>query len=284
MSIADSAVLVTLSIGTWSARKLDKHKTEEVNAQNNADSRAANLTKNLMVGTGLVKQVVDYAAACRLENTRWTLPWANDGERCLPTKLVLPYKTEFNKRKDEFYRLRDRVVDNYYSLQQTAANYLGDFYNPDDYPDVDTVWGKYEWRQTWKPIPTSGHLYVDLPAQELDEMRRSVDETTAAAARESARHNWQTMYKLLSAMSEKLAQANDETKKTRFHDAFVDNAVDLCRMLEHFNLTQDPELERARRMLEDTIRGADITVIKESLMVREDMKAKVDNIINQFDW
>lgn len=286
MSIANSAVLVTQSISTWSAKKLDRQKTEEVNIQNNADKRAANLTKNLMVGSGAVKAVVDFAAACRLEHTRWTLPWQDDGERCLVTSLVLQYKEMSKEREREFYRLRDIVLNNYDALRLTARNYLGDLYNPDDYPSLDEVHSKYGWKIKYKPVPQSGHLYVDLPNAEIQEMRASIDANTAAAAQTAARHNWDQMYKLLQGMSQKLKQANDEneTKKTRFHEAFIDNAVDMCNMLTHFNITNDPDLERARKLLADTMLGADITAIRESVHVREDMQKKVDNIINQFDW
>lgn len=284
MSITNSAVLVSLSISAWTARKLDKRKTEEVNILNRADKNASKLYKDLMVGTHLVEQASKYAAQCRLANTQWTVPWDNDGERCLPTSLVLDYKQEFNARKAKFLSFRDTIVRELPAMKQTAMNYLGDFYNPDDYPSIDEVWAKYDWKLKFKPVPSAGHMYLDLPAQELEEMRRSVDASSTEAARNTAKHNWDTLYKMLSGMSAKLAQANDGDKKTRFHDVFVDDAVDLCRMLTHFNVTNDPELERARKMLEDTMHGANIEVIKDSETVRTDMKQKLDTILNRFDW
>jgi len=286
MSISNSAVLVSLSISAWTARKLDKRKTEEVNIAANASKGASKLYKDLMVGTQLVEQANKYAAQCRLANTQWTMPWDNEGERCLPSSLTLDYKTEFNKRRDVFFGYRDKIVESLPMMKLIARDNLGDMYNPEDYPDPDTVWEKYDWKIRFKPVPESGHLYLDIPAQELEEMKASIDASTSDAAKATAKHNWETLYKMLSAMSAKLKQANDDTatKKTRFHDVFVDDAVDLCRMLTHFNITGDPELERARKMLEDTMFGADIEIIKESPMVRERMQTKVDNILNQFDW
>ena len=94
---------------------------------------------------------------------------------------------------------------------------------------------------------------------------------------------WHRMHNMLASMSEKLTETDDDKKK-RFYDSFVSNPKDLCDMLTHLNITKDPELERARLMLERTITGADIEVIKESPAIREDMKAKVDSILEQFDW
>jgi hypothetical protein len=94
---------------------------------------------------------------------------------------------------------------------------------------------------------------------------------------------WHRMHKMLVGMSEKLTETDDDKKK-RFYDSFVSNPKDLCDILTHLNVTNDPELERARVMLERTITGADIDVIKESPAIREDMKTKVDSILKQFDW
>ena len=55
-------------------------------------------------------------------------------------------------------------------------------------------------------------------------------------------------------------------------------------MLTHLNVTGDPKLEEARRILENTMFGADIDQIKESELVRHDMKTNVDKILEQFDW
>jgi hypothetical protein len=88
---------------------------------------------------------------------------------------------------------------------------------------------------------------------------------------------------MLLGMSDKLTESDADTKR-RWHDSFVTNARDLCRMLSHLNITKDPELERARRALEQVMLGADIEVIKESEAVRQSMKSKVDSILNQFEW
>ena len=83
---------------------------------------------------------------------------------------------------------------------------------------------------------------------------------------------------------ERQADRDRRRQQKRFYDSFVSNPKDLCDMLQHLNITNDPELERARVMLERTITGADIDVIKESPAIREDMKTKVDSILKQFEW
>ena len=62
------------------------------------------------------------------------------------------------------------------------------------------------------------------------------------------------------------------------------NALDLCKLLNHMNITNDPQLDKARKQLELVLAGTDVDDIKENEFVRSDMKKRVDNILNQFDW
>jgi hypothetical protein len=100
------------------------------------------------------------------------------------------------------------------------------------------------------------------------------------------REPWDRLHKMLSDMSTKLTEEDDDSTKPkkRWHDTFVSNAVDLCALLTSLNVTGDARLEEARRQLELTMVGADIEAIKESPIVRESMKSKVDEILGKFDW
>jgi hypothetical protein len=283
MSISSSAVLVRLSISTWTAKKIDKHQTENVYRREGADSKAGKYIKDIMVGCKHISEATKYANNTRNEYADRTLPWDDMGDRILSTSSLLPFKSDFNGKRDEFFRRRDYICNNYDNLKQISANYLGAMHNPSDYPSVDSVYEKYAWKLTIKTVPESGHLYLDLPAQDLEEMRQALEADNQDKTKHAMDTAWHRMHDMLSSMSAKLAEG-EEDKKKRFYDSFVSNPKDLCDMLEHLNIADDPELERARVMLERTIKGADIEVIKESPAIREDMKTKVDSILKQFDW
>jgi|TARA_R110000744_G_scaffold35147_1_gene81637 hypothetical protein len=283
MSISSSAVLVRLSISTWTAKKIDKHQTENVYRREGADSKAGKYIKDIMVGCKHIGEVTKYANNTRNEYANRTLPWDDMGDRILSTSSLLPFKSDFNGKRDEFWRRRDYICNNYDNLKHISASYLGAMYNPSDYPSVDSVYEKYAWKLTIKTVPESGHLYLDLPAQDLEEMRQALEADNQDKTKHAMDTAWHRMHDMLSSMSAKLTEG-EEDKKKRFYESFVSNPKDLCDMLEHLNIANDPELERARVMLERTIKGADIEVIKESPAIREDMKTKVDSILKQFDW
>lgn len=284
MSIASSAVLVELNISVWTANKLDKTATETVLKSNNATvSDAAQVRKNLMAGTTLRKSIADYAAGCRLWHNTRTLPWSDKGPRLLPTSLFMDYKSEANVRKDTFLRMTDEFRGKYPALVQTAANYMGDLHDPADYPDVDEVMSKFGFRLVFSPVPTSNDFRLDIPQQELDEMAKSYDVAFETRVAEAMRTPWDKLHDMLTGMTAKLTEGDEETKR-RWHDTFLTNAQDLCQMLTHLNITNDPKLEAARRQLESAIVGADLDNIKEDAMTRADLKGKLDNILKGYDW
>lgn len=282
--VARRAVKVALSISTWTAAKMDKRRSDDLTTMAGADPKAAQVRKNIMAGTKLVKDVSDFASMCRLEHTKMTLPWDDQGWRILPSSLMPEYKARFTAHQTQFDRMVQEVLDRYPTLVQISRNYLGDLWNEDDYPNVDVVAEKYRWRNPIEPVPLSGHFYLDATTEDLQEMQDDLERENKRRLAEATRESWDRLYELLTGMSAKLSQANDESKKTRFHETFVDNPMELCELLKGLNVTNDPDLERARKQLEDTMRGASIEVIKSSPYVRDELKRKVDGIIGSFDW
>jgi hypothetical protein len=283
MSIAASAVLVKLSISTWTANKIDRVQTDRVLADNNASGKAAQVRKNLMAGTQKIKDIMDFAAMCRTENNKLTLPWEDRGNRLLPTSMFLDYKQRFNGYKNQFIQMRGDIAYHYDALCQTSRNYLGDMYDESDYPPVEEVIDKYDWQLTFSPVPDAGHFYLDIPANELEEVKDSLNKENDVRLKDATRTAWDRLHTLLQGMTSKLTET-DDSKTKRWHDTFITNADELCMMLTHLNVTKDPALEQARKMLQASINGVQVDTLKVSPTAREDLKSKVDDIIKQFEW
>lgn len=285
MSITSSAVLVEMNISVWTANKLDKSATEKVVSDNAAVQNAAQVRKNLMAGTTLRKDIADYAAGCRLWHNTRTLPWADKGARLLATSLFMDYKNEVNVRRDTFNKMVDNFMVQYPSLVQTANNYLGTLFNPEDYPSPDEVRDKFGFRLVFSPVPEAADFRLQVAEQDLQDLRQQYEDSFNDRIADAMREPWDRLHKMLTGMSEKLTDVDgeDETKK-RYHDTLITNAQELCGLLTHLNVTKDPMLENARRSLELTMLGVDIDAIKESPDVRSSVKAKVDDILKKFDW
>jgi len=283
MSISSSAVLVELNISVWTANKLDKGATEAVLSTNSASKDSAQVRKNLMAGTDKRKKIADYAARARLYHNQTTLSWSDKGARLLPTSLFMDYKQNMNIYERNMNVMIQDFYTSYADLIELAKLHLGDLFNPYDYPDLDTLKSKFGFRLVFSPLPESGDFRLDIPQQDMVEMQQKYDLAFNDRLADAMREPWEKLHKMLADMSEKLTEESDENKK-RFHDSFVSNPVELCGLLTHLNITKDPQLEQARRELELTMLGIDIDDVREDKGCRTELKTKVDEILNKFNW
>lgn len=285
MSITSAATIVELNLSVWTGNKIDKDASRKVTDDNYAAAEAGFFRKNLMAGTGKRKEIADMAARCRLWHNTCTLPWADRGGRLLPTSMFLDYKQQLDARRDQFERAVEEFIHDYPQLVQDAQQHLGNLFKSEDYPSQEEVASKFGFRVVFSPVPDSGDFRLDLPAQELEQVKRDYDNAFNDRIADAMREPWERLHEMLTRMSEKLTEPEGDSEiKRRWHDTFVTNATDLCTMLTHLNLTKDPKLEAARRDLERAISGVDIEDIKEDADVRADTKAKLDNILKSYQW
>ena len=73
-----------------------------------------------------------------------------------------------------------------------------------------------------------------------------------------------------------------KTKKRKIYDSTIQKAKDMCESFKAFNLTGSAELEAARASLEETLRGVDAELIRDSDAVRSHVKEDVDSILSKF--
>ena len=283
MSISSSSMLVELNISVWTANKLDRSTTNKLTADSGAAYDAAQVRKNLMAGTTLRKQIADFAASCRLWHNNMTLPWSDRGARLLPTSLFLDYKAEANRRKAQFDHMMQHFIREYPTLQAQAQQHLGALYDPNDYPSVEEVASKFGFRMVFSPVPEAGDFRVELPKEEMAEMQRAYNDALGERLQEAMQSQWDKLHDMLARMSDKLVEPEGEDKR-RWHDTFVTNAQEMCTMLGHLNVANDPKLEEARLKLERAMMGVDIDSIKEDPYVRDDVKAKLDAILSDYEW
>jgi len=282
MSISASAVLVELNLSVWPAAKIDRELTNQVNTNASAHKDASQTKKNLFAGTSLRADIEKFAARVRLYHNQHTLPWADKGERMLPTKLFMDYKQTMNGYERTFNMLCDNFFDEYETLVQEAKVNLAGMYKAEDYPDLTNVRTKFSFRRSVKPLPEAGDFRLDIPAHDLEEMRAAYEDQYSDKLAEAMRAPWERLHKVLLGMSEKLESSGDEKK--RFHDSLISNPLELCELLTKLNVTNDPKLEDARRQVELAMLGANIEEVKDSPLVRENLKSKVDAILSKFEW
>lgn len=286
-NIDSCALLVEFNASQWTARKLDKSATDEIVTTKNAQEKsAARVNKNLLAGRKELEVINKHVGVVRTFVYDNTLPWSDSGIRLLPSVRFF----EFNKRMEdyelEFNQLVADFINIYPSLITAQAMALGDMFNRDEYPSPSDIAHRFSYRLNYMPVPTAGDFRVDVG----NEAEKEIKEKLSKLADERIEHAMQDVKERLrehlARMSDRLGNdiINGEIKTRKFHDSLLETAHDLCDMVKALNITNDQELESARKALSQAIDGVDVKELRTSMPIRGDVKASVDAILNKFSF
>lgn len=276
--IQNSAMLVDLNISLWTARKMDKKVSQEIDSAKNTRSRGGNYHKNLMSGTHKLDQVQKVVSAVRVWHYANTLPWSDGGSRLLPMANFFDYKAKLNEFEQEFEMAVRDFLNEYPTLVSAAAFTLGDLFDAQEYPSVESLADKFKFKYIFLPVPSAGDFRVDVEESYVKELKSQYESFYTAKLDDAMTDVWSRLHECLTKMSDKLA--GDE--KQIFRDSLVGNAVELCSMLTKLNVTNDPKLEQARQSLERALVGVTPDELRKHDDARRHVKAKVDAILDMF--
>jgi hypothetical protein len=276
-TLQSSSMLVELGISVWTARKLDKRASEDVTVQNHADRGMANVNKRLLACDELTA-VQKFAANARNSHYAMTLPWSDSGLRLLPTAKYFDYHKAMTALQVEFERLVQAFLARYQWLVNETQLKLGDLYDPNEYPSLDTVRGKFGLRLNYIPLPEAGDFRLDIGTQQADELREQYASFYSAQLERAMGDLWTRAHEVLSRMSERLDYADHEQKKV-FRDSLVSNVLDLIDMMESMNVTNDPNMQLQSRRLKMSMQGITPSALRDDATLRRETKQAVDATI-----
>ena len=279
--LSGSALIVNLSLSVWTGRKLDKRVSEEVDQAKSTKTRAGNYHKNLLAGSGKLEEITKVANAVRTWHYTVTQPWGDNGDRVLNMASFMDYKSRLAEYETQFATSVNMFLNEYDTLVAAAAFQLGDLFNREDYPTREHIIDKFGFRYAFTPLPMAGDFRIDIGEEGLREMQEHYEGVLSTRLNDAMRDAWDRLHDVLARMSERLAD-DDDGKRKIFRDSLVENAIEVCGLLRHFNITGDTRLEAMRMQLEDTMRGIDAASLRESDMLREQTKRKVDSMLEKF--
>jgi len=277
-SIGSSAMLVELSISTWTGRKLDKRASADVTAQNHADTGMANVHKKLLGNCDELTAVQKFTANVRNLHYGMTMPWSDTGLRLLPTAQYFKYHQAMTEVQNEYERMVQTFLDAYdWAITQSQAR-LGDLFNPADYPSTDSIASKFSFRFSYIPLPDAGDFRIDVGNEGNDMVREHYQSYYADQLNTAMQDVWQRVYKSLTKMSERLDYADHEQKKV-FRDTLVSNVLDMVELLNVCNVTNDSQMSALAMKLDDALRGVTPDALREDGYLRAETKKAVDDAI-----
>lgn len=274
--IHSRALLVWLTIGTWSARRYDRTVSAKVNSEYQASSDAGRYNKFLLPGDAAsYKELASLASSIRAQHYAHTLAWSDEGWRLLPTANYMDYTKWYRDQQRAFSTALDSFATDYPSMKQTASRLLGKLYKDEDYPSVADVKQRFELGVKYSPLPSFGDVRVDLASDQIAEIERSINENVQNAVTVAVADAWQRLYEVVAKISERLG-----TKDAIFRDSLIENARELCDTLKRLNVTNDAKLESMRVRVLDELTQFDPDVLRDTKAVRARVAQKADDILS----
>lgn len=277
-SISSSAMLVELSISSWSGRKLDKTASKEITAQKNAAVGIANVNKKLLGDCAELDAVLKFAGNVRNSHYAMTMPWSDTGLRLLPTASFFDYEHQITTLRNEFTKLVETFLTAYEWEIIQAQTKLGDMFNRDEYPTTDSLRAKFRFSVNYIPLAEAGDFRLDVGNEASEVLAEKYQAYYATQLENALSDVWSRVHDALSKMSERLDYSDKDTKKV-FRDSLVDNVIDLLDLLDVCNVTANTDMTTMRMQLEDTLRGVTPDGLREDEYLRLQTKRNVDAII-----
>ena len=289
-SLASSGVLVSVTVNLWSATKLDQGISDEVSTSKNAVSAAGRYTKNLLANNPKHKNLMNYRQTVANWMKRMTYDWNGD-QRYLPTPDVPKFMTEYRQHQAAFGALFndfDASYEDIISDMAFKAAGLGDMFNRNDYPTREKMQKKYGINLFVNDVPMND--YRVLVAKDMaDELFDVYASQTQRIVEGIVTDQFKRMKDVMESLSfccdvdvSVGADGEQKIRKRKIYDTTVDKARDMVRLYKEFNLTGNAELSESIAMLENTLRDVSTETLRESDLVRSEVKEGVDEILNRF--
>lgn len=280
-SLANRAVLVSLSISQWNGQKTDQEATVEVTTNHKAESSRGQFIKKLVSGKES-RTVKNAGGALRRYHLQNTFPWG-ENLRILPRANLFTYM----KRMGELEKAFDESVDDFLKalpvMQANAQQELGTLYNEEDYPEAEDLRGLFSTTTSMVQLPPEGDWRLQLSDDGIAGLRGHIEEqvqrTFRALHQDAAKRIGQALSWLVETMSK------EQTGGKGFHSSYLSKLIEVCSTVKELGL-DDPILNTSATRLqsilsqpEESLRSNE-SVRKDATQQAKDMLATLNACLN----
>jgi len=280
-------VLCEFNAGVWTARKLDRKKTDDVVTGSGAASKgAARVNKNLLAGRPELEEITRLVTEARNYVYDNTVPWSDAGQRLLVASRLPKFDARMEDYKAKFDGMVQAFVDVYPTLITAQALALGDMFNRAEYPNAAEIAHKFSMECAYLPVPSAGDLRIDLVNEIQDDLRERLAKIEQARVSKAVADINEKFIGHLKRMADRLTTDTDpktgEPVGRRFTETLVSSAFELCDMVSDYNIGNDPEMTAAKQRLETALTGVTVMTLRDNPDKREEVRYTVSSILNQF--
>lgn len=283
INLSEKALLVSLTIKTWTPTAPEKTGAAEIASRAGADEGTVKARKSLLPDPSNPKKnapeliaITKAMGELREYHYAQTLEWIRAGASLLPVTNYDEYRLGTNQRIRDFENAVSDFLREYPRLIQDARRALNGLFDPECYPSEGKLRQKYSAAVEYLPIPDARDIRISLRDDERAAIAQATEARMQAAAATAMSDVWQRVYDAVKRAADDL-KAFDPTAKGKdrntFRDSLIDNLIHLTDALPRLNLTDDPALEDLRREIEQTLTVYSAATLRDDCNMRSDVQA-----------
>ena len=285
-ALGERAMLVSLSVSIWSARKHDSRISDKVAAEHGADRSMGRYAKHLFPRE-LLTAVNAANTALREHHNLNTLAWGDDGTRILPAANYLGYQAQQQALEDTFGRAVRDFVASYPAYVETARTALNGLFDARDYPPPGRIAEKFAVRRHFLPVAQADDFRVRLGEAEVARIRGEIETRTADLVANAHRDLWQRVQAVTSRLVERLSAFQVDPKTggriNPFRDSLIENIRALLEIMPRLNITGDARIEQVRQDLAEQVACHDPEALRDNDFLRADVVDAASDILARME-
>ena len=239
------------------------------------DIFASDKLKEWNLRCGRLKAYVDRIAA----------PWGRDGRRFLANGLVNEFEKELAVHMHGIEESERAFLAEVPHLKNRFNDEVGDLATDIQFPSVEELRDKFSVEIDYGECADVSDVRLGgLSSSQRERYAKQVQESEQKKVRGVVRHVTGMVEKhltrVVTAMSDYKVDENGK-KEGVFRDSMISNVRDIAGLLEHWNITGDPEVDAVRRKLLREICPLDPSSLRDSAELRSRVKKDAEDILSR---
>lgn len=276
-NLSEKAMLVSLHISQWDARKYDGDASREVIRNHSASDDAGRFNKSL-IARDAVKSYQKVANQARIYHYANTLPWGEDDSRILPSANYFAYTSKMREIRDAWRQSVRNFIDSYPALIEQARANLNGLFKQSDYPPADRIADRFDMSVSISPLPDSGDFRVALGEDEVQSIKADIEKQVQDNIAAAQRDIWERLVGAVKHAAETL-----KTKDKIFRDSLIGNLIELSDLLPRLNIGQDGNLTAVINDVKQTLCTYEPNSLRQSESLRDNAAKQAADILKKME-
>lgn len=282
--IQNNSMIVSLSMGQWTARRFDRKITDEVNTQHAASTEAGRYNKQLAAKEYL-EPFTKVKSKAQAYHYAHSIPWGDDGSRLITPAIFQEYLHHLDQLKAEFMGLVPDLIVQYDAIKAKARLDLNGMYNDADYPTKGELEDKFYFKVNFMPVPEN-EWRCNLSDEQKQFLSNQMEAEIKSRLAAGVKHLWERIGEQLSKMKDRLTavekdKKTGEDKPVTFRDSLFNNLKELIDVLPKLNVTEDPAITQACDELSKLM--AEPEAVRTNQSLRAQKADQVSDMMNKFN-